>query len=253
MRIKELFENNFSKIRNISESYDYFYNSRDVVETVNEKLYKDSTAPKDYDYELLFDRIYTELKKNNITSDTDKLESETGNIISLYAEDNKLNFSDLFNKVIPIAIDYLKKEDHYTLGGVTDYESLEDLVKYSKQRYTDRNSFYGYYVDILPSGKLLVDLDKKIYRDKSATRGVNFMHFIVKLEDSLNLENQDRNKEESANLIKLYLADNNVDYYNFFNKVVPMAREYLTKNENNTLKNIKSLSDLKRLIDTGLE
>lgn len=238
MKISELFENFFVKNKKyISESSDF---ESELKRKIEDKLSSEKNISTDIDYDYLLDQIKTQLIRKGF-KDSSRLDKETDNIAYIYAEDDSVNYDAIFTKIIPLAVKYLSLQPHFSLSGIDSLESLIETVKEGDNIYTNRNSFYGYYVDVLPNGKLLLELDKKLHNDRFAPRGFNFMHFLVKLEDMFG---KNLNKFEVANLIKIYIKDNSLNYDNFFNKFVPEALKYLEK-EGNTLAKFNSYDEFK--------
>ncbi len=224
MKIFELFENFFIKNKKyVLEGLDFKSNLKNKIE---KKLISEKNISTDINYDYLLDQIKTNLIQKGF-NDNSRLNKEAINIAHIYAEDNSVNYHEIFNKIVPLAAKYLSMHPHYSLSGINSLKSLIIRVKKSENKYTNRSSFYGYYVDVLPNGELLMELDKKLYYDKTAPKGINFMHFIIKLEDMFEKKLNKTNKFEVANLIKIYIKDNNLNYDIFFNKFVPEKLKYL--------------------------
>lgn len=221
---------------------DIFVREKKLMESrVDEKMMNDETIPDDYSKEEFFEDLLSILKKE--LKDSSRAFKETKHLMDIYGEEENISYEEFMNEIVPKAIKFLKIDDSFSLSEVPSVEDLEERLKQGLNYYND--PLFSFYYNI-ESGKLLKDLNKKLYNDVYKPYGLNFKHFIVKTESKLknNDVSPSRVKKETVNLIKIYINDKDLNYYDYFNDFLPKVLEYLKTN--NTLDGIESVKEFER-------
>lgn len=217
-----------------------------IEDRVSEKMLNDETLPDDYSKEEFFEDLRSILEKE--LGDPKRSFIETKHLMSIYGEEENVSYEEFINDVVPKAIKFLKIDDSFSLSEVSSIKSLEERIKQGLDYF--RDPLFSYYYNVEPEGKLLKELNRKLYNDMYKPYGLNFKHFITRTE--LKLKNGNipvRNIEKiTTDLIKIYINDRNLNYYDFFNSFLPKIIEYL-KSNNNTLPKIKSKEEFEKIIN----
>lgn len=218
-----------------------------MEDRVSEKMMDDETLPDDYSKEEFFEDLRSILEKE--LGDSKRSFIEAKHLMSIYGEEEGVNYEEFMNNVVPKAIKFLKIDDSFSLSEISSVKSLEERLKQGLDYF--RDPLFSYYYDVEHEGKLLRELNKKLYNDVYKPYGLNFRHFITKTE--LKLKNGNipvQNIEKvTTDLIKIYINDKNLNYYDFFNSFLPKVIEYLKKSNKNTLSGIKSREEFEKIVN----